>query len=41
MKDEYKEIFLAEALENVEQLNLYMTDLEKSPDVIKLSKMWV
>ncbi len=32
MKDEYKEIFLAEALENVEQLNLHVTDLEKKPD---------
>lgn len=32
MKDEYKEIFLAEALENVESLNRYITDLEKNPE---------
>ena len=32
MKDEYKEIFMAEALENVAQLNLHITDLEKQPN---------
>lgn len=31
MKDEYKELFMAEALENVEQLNRHITDLEKNP----------